>query len=77
MKKSKKTILVTAAAVGMLMLGGGAAQAEPAPPPPSPAPGLSPEAAQAYQRQWELGQSYPCGLSIQPDPIPHLVFKQC
>jgi hypothetical protein len=72
----KKTILVTAAAVGMLMLGGGSAQADPAPPPP-PAPGLSPEAAQAYQRAWEQWQSAPCGLSVQPNPLPHLAFKQC
>jgi len=73
----KKTILVTAAAVGLLMLGGGSAQADPAPPQRSPAPGLSPEAAQAYQRQWERWQSYPCGLTIQSDPLPHWVFKQC
>ncbi|MCV7245752.1 hypothetical protein H7J83_24015 [Mycobacterium mantenii] len=72
----KKITLVTTAAVAMLILSGGGAQADPPPPPapPSPAPGLSPDAAQAYQRQWERMQSYPCGLSIQSDPMPHWAF---
>jgi hypothetical protein len=65
-----------AVAAGWLILGAGVAHADPAPAPPV-APGLSPEAAQAYQRAYQDWMDAPCGPSIDPNPIPHIRVKFC
>lgn len=73
--KIRPALLASAAAVAFSC---GIAHADPAPAPaPTPPPGLSPDAAQQYQRAYDQWAAAPCGLSMQPNPIPHMMFKQC
>jgi len=67
MMKALKAALVLPMIVGVSLMLSSAAHADPA---PTPDPATNPPWSQPYA-------DIPCGMSINPVPIPHLRFKQC